>query len=431
MRGSKDAFDALITKNADTLYFITTYNAQEEPVETKIYLGDMLVSSSSASINLSPAALEFLNALTQAVNNDEEDPEHQIQDGQFLIYDLENNTWIPASLENFSGATQNSAGTSGLVPAPQIGEQDKYLRGDGSWADLTDEVLPLVLQRILGDEDENINDSYDTIKEISDWILHHPDSVAEINNRLTNIENALGFVYQDIPVQATDPESEDGLAWEKDEQGNYILDENNNKIPIYETTLVQATDPESEDGLAWEKDEQGNYILDEYGNKTPIYETEEIEIPVQATDPDTGELLFDENNNPIYETEIVEIIDPDTGEPIINDETGEPVTEERIVTQTETIYVYETVTEKVLVENPLENFIHFQTVVGDLSSLLGYTSEPEPSLTIINNMSSNIGDLNDLLLKQEETMTDEGDPESLVDAINILDVRTRWQELTI
>ena len=41
-----------------------------------------------------------------------------------------------------TGATADAAGTSGLVPAPAAGEQDKYLRGDGVWAaPLSDEQL--------------------------------------------------------------------------------------------------------------------------------------------------------------------------------------------------------------------------------------------------------------------------------------------------
>lgn len=33
----------------------------------------------------------------------------------------------------FKGATSSAAGGSGLVPAPAAGENDKYLRGDGTW----------------------------------------------------------------------------------------------------------------------------------------------------------------------------------------------------------------------------------------------------------------------------------------------------------
>ena len=36
--------------------------------------------------------------------------------------------------DSFTGATSSSDGTSGFVPAPSLGEQDKFLRGDGTWA---------------------------------------------------------------------------------------------------------------------------------------------------------------------------------------------------------------------------------------------------------------------------------------------------------
>ena len=38
------------------------------------------------------------------------------------------------------GASSTKAGAAGLVPAPKVGEQNKFLRGDGTWAEagLTD-----------------------------------------------------------------------------------------------------------------------------------------------------------------------------------------------------------------------------------------------------------------------------------------------------
>ena len=40
------------------------------------------------------------------------------------------------TIEEFLGATSSASGSSGLVPAPGIGDQDKYLKGDGSWASI-------------------------------------------------------------------------------------------------------------------------------------------------------------------------------------------------------------------------------------------------------------------------------------------------------
>ena len=44
--------------------------------------------------------------------------------------------WVQTQLPtDFNGATTASAGTHGLVPAPGTTDTDKFLRGDGSWAD--------------------------------------------------------------------------------------------------------------------------------------------------------------------------------------------------------------------------------------------------------------------------------------------------------
>ena len=42
-----------------------------------------------------------------------------------------------ASYADFTGAGLSTAGLSGLVPAPLVGDNDKFLRGDGSWASPT------------------------------------------------------------------------------------------------------------------------------------------------------------------------------------------------------------------------------------------------------------------------------------------------------
>ena len=40
------------------------------------------------------------------------------------------------SPDAFDGATASTAGTKGAVPAPSVGDEDKVLRGDGTWGDL-------------------------------------------------------------------------------------------------------------------------------------------------------------------------------------------------------------------------------------------------------------------------------------------------------
>ncbi|MBR6511126.1 MAG: hypothetical protein IKT51_02660 [Phascolarctobacterium sp.] len=42
-------------------------------------------------------------------------------------------TWVAISRNEFVGATSNANGASGLVPAPSAGDENKVLKGDGTW----------------------------------------------------------------------------------------------------------------------------------------------------------------------------------------------------------------------------------------------------------------------------------------------------------
>ena len=49
--------------------------------------------------------------------------------------------WVQTQLPtDFNGATTASAGTHGLVPAPGTTDTNKFLRGDGSWAEGSTDV---------------------------------------------------------------------------------------------------------------------------------------------------------------------------------------------------------------------------------------------------------------------------------------------------
>jgi hypothetical protein len=54
----------------------------------------------------------------------------------FLKYDGTDYAWATAAgtLTAFTGASSGAAGTLGGVPAPQAGDQAKYLQGDGTWS---------------------------------------------------------------------------------------------------------------------------------------------------------------------------------------------------------------------------------------------------------------------------------------------------------
>lgn len=100
-----------------------------------------------------------------------------------------------------TGATADVAGTSGLVPAPAAGAQDKFLRGDGAWAaPLSDEQL-ITLGKVDGLEtrvgsietkyDNLVKDApaaLDTLKEIADWIAEDKTGTQALIQRVANIE---------------------------------------------------------------------------------------------------------------------------------------------------------------------------------------------------------------------------------------------------
>ncbi len=252
MRGPLSAYNALQTKDADTLYFIT--DAAND--KTLLYLGQNLISDSSDT--LSPAAKAFLESLPT--------DENQLNDGDIQVYTIKQE--------------------EKEVTDPETGETTTVIETKGEWVtksidevlplnELAENLSPLILQKILGDDENNINDSYDTIKEISDWILNHPSDAVEINERLLALEEAIGTGQTETEIRP-------------------IVDENDN--PVYEQLIDEETeklqyldiDPETTDVVPLSELEEGQPIYPAYeenpeGDEPPY-------IPI--TDPETGEQLY-------------------------------------------------------------------------------------------------------------------------------------------
>lgn len=115
-RGSQLAFENAI-KNSDTLYFITDSNSNKG----SLYLGDKLIAGNiSAMADLEDILLKNLSH------------------GELLVYDETEQKWVNKSVKDaigyMTGATDQMQGTTGLVPEPGIGQQNLFLRGDGTWA---------------------------------------------------------------------------------------------------------------------------------------------------------------------------------------------------------------------------------------------------------------------------------------------------------
>lgn len=116
VRGTPTAFSNLTNKDSDTLYFISETNASTG----SLYLGDKLIAGSISTSELG----------TVILNN--------VGDGDILMYDASQSAWINTSPPNLvdvmQGATSSLNGIKGLVPTPKAGDQEKFLRGDGTWA---------------------------------------------------------------------------------------------------------------------------------------------------------------------------------------------------------------------------------------------------------------------------------------------------------
>ena len=216
-RGTPAQFDALATKDADCLYFISEKNA----ITGLLYLGDKLISGSLTN-DISLSDLEDI-----LLSN-------TISPNSILIYDGEEQKWvnkpfsevfsdITGSLVQMVGATATVDGAAGIVPAPRAGDQEKFLRGDGTWAEVaglsevqaqelvqlrTDvntimgEDSALSMREVAAEEVAKIvagaDSDFDTLKEIADWIADHPDSATEINSRLTVVETSVSNLEDEI-----------------------------------------------------------------------------------------------------------------------------------------------------------------------------------------------------------------------------------------
>lgn len=101
-----------------------------------------------------------------------------------------------------TGATASADGTSGLVPVPQAGDQNKFLRGDGTWADPTATIQTTVntlvgqdvgqsVRQIVTSEITNLVNgapaAFDTLGEIYDWIETH-DTILDVTEATTRLE---------------------------------------------------------------------------------------------------------------------------------------------------------------------------------------------------------------------------------------------------
>ena len=127
LRGTPTAYNNLTSKDTDTLYFV----AEKDATTGKLYLGNVCISGSLNEEGL----VDYLSELQDV------DTAGAVQNS-LLGFDGTKQKWVPmdistlVSVSTMVGASTNTAGAAGLVPAPAAGDNNKFLRGDGTWAQI-------------------------------------------------------------------------------------------------------------------------------------------------------------------------------------------------------------------------------------------------------------------------------------------------------
>lgn len=206
LRGTPTAFSKVAKKDPDTLYFISELNDDSGD----LYLGSKLIAGKDALVKMS------LGDLTNVVAGNVND------DGSILVFDEDQGKWVVKKPEEVAsiicavmkGASATEDGKSGMVPQPLQGQQNLFLKGDGTWADPTANLRATVSTLIGNDGGmsvrqiavdvletalipEGAKESLDTLQEIADWIQSHPEDASNFNTRITRLEENVFDVVSD------------------------------------------------------------------------------------------------------------------------------------------------------------------------------------------------------------------------------------------
>ncbi len=165
MRGTPSAYEKLLQKDTDTLYFI----AEADGSEATLYLGNQMIAGSSDSPGIAQISLDDLTDVLIDLN---------LEDESFLVYDGSIQSWVNKSRNElvFTGPTTLSDGVAGLVPAPSQNGGNCFLRGDGTWAPIqSDDVVGRTPAVYSGTAQEDETDADVIERLVGDSILYSGD----------------------------------------------------------------------------------------------------------------------------------------------------------------------------------------------------------------------------------------------------------------
>ena len=199
MRGTPDAYKAS-TKDNDTIYFVAEKNAKTG----QLYLGETLLAGDADQDHIISRLNDLLYVDTKGAKHN-----------QVLGYDSAEEAWRPMSIESafqvsvMTGATSSSNGAQGLVPAPTAGQEDCFLRGDGTWAqiDVSVDLSDCATKDDLKNLQERVDDIETQIQEDVDADTKY--NLSYDKKSISYIDDATGSI-QTVDYTTTIDLCEDG-----------------------------------------------------------------------------------------------------------------------------------------------------------------------------------------------------------------------------
>ena len=226
-KGSLQAYQNLAPNyDDDTLYFIV----DQDDNDGQLYLGSKLISGGEIG--------DFsIGDLQDAIIDN-------VGDKQILVYNGNLGAWVNTDytdlVEEFIGATNNSAGVAGLVPAPGEGNTNLFLRSDGKW---------VAIEQSSGDI-INVSGEYPISVDENGVI-----SLAIDNKTLGIVDNSLSIKgFEDAEINAVLTKTENGLEWIVPEEGRddefaAAIEKLNGDVATIKNAVGQAAVKDEEGGV--------------------------------------------------------------------------------------------------------------------------------------------------------------------------------------
>lgn len=241
VKSTTAAYNALASKSNDTLYFVS-----DNTTTGKLYLGTRLIGGANGGATT-------ISDLADIVLE-------QLGDGQVLVYN--NGQWenvAPTSIISImTGATASTPGQSGLVPVPAAGDQNKFLRGDGTWQNVLPNFSSVNADSVLH-IDNNGALEWAEVGDLQNALSTQINSLQQVvSNNIytkTEVDNAIaGAAFlkrrvvsstSDIDLEAEDVDRYIYMVHNSNQDGNnlyneYIVVEDTNASSGYRVELISS-----------------------------------------------------------------------------------------------------------------------------------------------------------------------------------------------